>query len=84
MLNYGREPVPPGTKRREQDQVAEEIVAQEDAEAWLERMKNLSVMLDDAGHRSREDQERHAEIYDARWREPKFKVGDRVWKKNRV
>ena len=57
MLNYGREPVPPGTKRREQDQVAEETVAQEDADAWLERMKNLSVMLDDAGHRSREEQE---------------------------
>ena len=33
MLNYGLEPVPPGTKRREQDQVTEETVAQEDADA---------------------------------------------------
>ena len=52
MVNYGKEPVPPGTRRREQDQVADETAAQEDADAWLERMKNLSVMLDDAGHRS--------------------------------
>ena len=41
-------------------------------------------MLDDAGHRSREEQERHAELYDARRREPKFEVGDYVWKKNRM
>ena len=47
-------------------------------------MKNLSNILDDAGHRSREDQERHAELYDARRTELKFEVGDHVWKKNRV
>ena len=41
-------------------------------------------MLDDADHRSREEQERHAELYDARRREPKFEIDDRVWKKNRV
>ena len=62
ILNYGREPVPPGTKRREQDQAVAEIAAREDEDAWLERMKNLSNMLDDAGHRSREEQERHVEL----------------------
>ena len=40
ILNYGREPVPPGTKRREQDQAVEETAAREDEDAWLERMKN--------------------------------------------
>ena len=47
-------------------------------------MKNLSNLLDDANHRSQEEQERHAEIYNARPREPKSEVGDQLWKRNRV
>ena len=33
ILNYGREPVPPGTKRREQDQAVAETAAREDEDA---------------------------------------------------
>ena len=33
MLNYGREPVPTGTRRREQDQAVEEEMALEDEAA---------------------------------------------------
>ena len=84
MLNYGREPVPPGSKRRVQDQAVEGEKALEDEAAWSQRMKNLSNLLDDAKHRSQEEQERHAEIYNTRRREPKFKRGDKVWKRNRV
>ena len=69
--------MPPGT-RREQDQAVEEEKALEDEAASLQRMKNLSNLLDDANHRSEKEQERHAEIYDARRRKPKFEVGDKV------
>ena len=54
MLNYGREPVPPGTKRREQDEAVEEKALDDEA-AWSQRMKNLSNLLDDANHRSQEE-----------------------------
>ena len=83
MLNYEREPVSPETKRRERKQAGEEATALEEEAAWLEGMRNLGNLLDDAGHCSREEQERHAEIYNARKREPQFEVEDRVWKKNR-
>ena len=76
--------MPPGTKRREQDQAVVETAAREDEDAWLERMKNLCNMLDDAGYRSREEQKRHAELCDARRRETKFEVGSRVEKESRV
>ena len=66
MLNYGRDPVPPGTRRREMDQAIEEEKALEDEAALSQRMKNLSKLLDDASYCSQEEQERHAEIYDAR------------------
>ena len=46
MLNYGREPVPPGPKRKEQDQAAEEERALEDEAAWFGKMRNLGNLRD--------------------------------------
>ena len=69
-------------QQRASDQAVEEGKAFEDEAAWSQRMKNLSNLLDDANHRSQEEQERHAEIYNARRREPKFDISDKVWKRN--
>ena len=62
MLNYGRQPVPPGAERQRQDDIA---AREEDAGAarrWMKRLEGLRHLRETASDRSHEVQERQASI----------------------
>ena len=84
MLNYGRQPVPPGILRRHKDLDAQEQIEQDAVNEWNDRLQNLSQLHDLTAERSKAEQSSQAKYYDAGRREDTFQVGELVWKRNRV
>ncbi|XP_058789029.1 uncharacterized protein LOC131662992 [Phymastichus coffea] len=78
LLNYGRQPVPPGTQRRQQDSASAENEEEQAKAEWAEHLGLLSDWYDEAAARTKDEQERQAPHYDKKHRPHKFKVGDWV------
>ena len=84
LLNYGRQPLLPTTKGREQERAALAQRTDEATDAWLCRLKGLDRLREEAASRASKEHARQAVYYNARRREHTYEVGDLVWKKNRI
>ena len=83
LLNFGRQPMPPATLRREQERAAQGQRERDALEAWSERLQGLQQVREDAAARSGAEHDRQATYYNARRRDT-YEIGSTVWKKNRV
>ena len=84
FLNYGRQPIPPGTERQRQDRLALEEEEALATNRWAQRFEGMKYLQETAADRSRESQERYAQYYNARRRDITFSLGDLVVRRNRV
>ena len=83
-LNYGRQPLPPATTRREQEHEAFERREREAVEDWAERLQDMDSLQKRAAAQAADEQRRQAAYYNAHRREVSYEVGDLVMKRNRV
>ncbi|CAB0036822.1 unnamed protein product [Trichogramma brassicae] len=84
FLNMGRHPRPGNTVRQQEDEAAAEDDEEAQINHWRDRMNRMKEIHELAATNSRNAQERQARYYDARHRDVVYKVGDQVWRKNRV
>ena len=83
-LNYGRQPLPPATARREQEREALERREHEAIDDWTERLRDMESLRKRAAAQAADEQRRQAAYYNARRREVSYEVGDLVMKRNRI
>ncbi|XP_058798829.1 protein NYNRIN-like [Phymastichus coffea] len=84
ILNYGRQPVPPATIRREREALGAENEENRSREGWADHLSHLPELFETVTERGRQEQERQAKIFDQKRRQVPFKVDDWVWYRNRV
>ena len=82
-LNYGRQPLPPATARREQEREALERREREAVEDWAERLQDMDSLRKRAAAQVADEQRRQAAYYNAHRREVSYEVGGLVMKRNR-
>ena len=80
LLNYGWQPLPPATMRREQERAALAQRTYEATEAWL-CLKGLDRLCEEAASRASEEHARQAVYYNERRREHSYEVGTSYGKK---
>ena len=71
-LNYGRQPLPPATARREQEREALEQREREAVENWAERLQETEGLRKRAAAQAAEEQQRQASYYSARRRDVNY------------
>ena len=81
-LNYGRQPLPPATARREQEREALEQREREVVENWAKHLQETDGLRKRAAAQAAEERQRLASYYNARRREVNYGVGDFVMKRN--
>ena len=82
LLNFGRQPMPPATLRREQECAAQGSRERDALEAWTERLQGLQQLHDEDAAHSKTEHDRQAKYYNARRRDITYEIGSTVWKKN--
>ncbi|CAB0027829.1 unnamed protein product [Trichogramma brassicae] len=84
FFEYGSSPSASKTVRQQEDEAAAEDDEEEQINSWRNRMNRMKEIHELAAKNSRNAQERQAKYYDARHRDVVYKVGDQVWRKNRI
>ncbi|XP_058789765.1 uncharacterized protein LOC131663392 [Phymastichus coffea] len=84
FLNYGRNPEPPHTARREETLEATRRQEAAALGSWQAKMGNLGKLHVHASESSQAAQARQEKYYNKGHRDVRYDVGDKVWAKNRV
>ncbi|OXU22188.1 hypothetical protein TSAR_013652 [Trichomalopsis sarcophagae] len=84
FLNYGKNPEPPRTTRREIEQAVRQSLEEAARDDWQARMERLDDFRAHALENSRAAQERQEKYYNATHHVMEYKVGEKVWARNRI
>ncbi|XP_076385625.1 uncharacterized protein LOC143264066 [Megachile rotundata] len=82
VLNFGRAPRSVGSIRRAVE--GEPLLSRRDPQAWAQRSRRLLLLHDLVREQLERAHKRQAKYYNARHRDIKYRVGDLVWRRNRV
>lgn len=84
FLNYGRNPEPPHSLKRQVEIEALEECENTALTNWCARMEKLDGYRANARENSKTAQARQEKYYNAKHRDVRYNVGDKVWVKNRI